>query len=213
MLTYELLKNHAGILLCGDYLTLRKLHDVIGRLDESVIFKGQDNPLMGLAYDVRKAYEGQRKTIHPSEHFPEAGDLFGVEILWPVILTQSRMLRVAMAYMETDKWSQAMAYSLEAVLDEAIESACGRDAAAVKTAWNRIDPAHPFVAEKLHGRGALFSSWSKADRKKRLAGLLQSLDPMYGSHYKMLVDAGVGNLISPDELDEWDGAEYQDPNW
>jgi hypothetical protein len=35
MLTYRLLKNHAGVLLCGDYLTLRGLHEIVHEVSQN----------------------------------------------------------------------------------------------------------------------------------------------------------------------------------
>ncbi|WP_374122264.1 DUF6904 family protein, partial [Burkholderia multivorans] len=50
---------------------------------------------MSLAYDVRRAYEGQRRVLPPSDGYPEVGTSFGVEILWPVALFQCSMLRAS----------------------------------------------------------------------------------------------------------------------
>lgn len=62
MLSYSLLKNHAGVLLTGDYDSLRALHEVVHQVNEkSPILKNKEGAFLALAYEVRKAYEQQRK--------------------------------------------------------------------------------------------------------------------------------------------------------
>lgn len=77
----------------------------------------------------------------------------------------------------------------------------------------RLDPTHPDIAGKLDTRGALFCSWSARDRKRRLAALLASFDPLYSS----LAATGTsrrGSLdVSPAELDPWINADWPDPRW
>ena len=91
MLSYRLLKNHAGILLIGDYSSLRWLHEVVHDVNErSPIIKDKEGWFLGLAYDVRKAYEKQREILLPPERFDEIGPRYGVQILWPVLLLQDR---------------------------------------------------------------------------------------------------------------------------
>lgn len=214
MLQYRLLKNHAGILLTGDYGSLTALHEVIHEVNEmSPIVNDKEGSFLGLAYDVRKAYERQRKVIKPPVHCPEVGIRFGVEILWPVLLVQCRMLRVSMAFINTTKWQQAVAYNLEAVIEAALEEDFGTAAGSILEQWMRIDPANPWAEEKLNSRGAIFCSWTKVERKKRLAGLLASLLPMYPFFYKIWTRNGDKNLVPPDELDAWAELEWPDPKW
>lgn len=214
MLTYKLLKNHGGVMLTGDYNSLKVLHEVVHQVnDHSPLIRDKEGLLLGLAYDVRKAYEEQRKVIKPPEDFPEIGPRFGVEILWPVLLVQSRMLRTSMAFMDTTKWQQAVVFNLEAVIESALKDDFSAQHELLQERWMRINPAHPWPEEKLDGRGAIFCSWTKVERRKRLAGLLASFDPMYPAFYPMWVKNGDSSLVPPDELDSWDGAEWQDPNF
>ncbi len=214
MLTSRPLKNHAGILLCGDYMTLKALHQVIHAVNEnSPLIKDKEGTLLGLAYDVRKAYERQRQIIDPPEHYPEIGVRYGVEILWPVILVQSRMLRASLAFFDNNKQQQTLTYALEWCLEEAIAEEFKNQAKVLIHHWQRIDPAHPWAEEKLNGRGALFCSWSKAERRKKLLGLIASLDPMYPFFYRHAVENGETDLVSPEDLDAWNEAEWVDPRW
>lgn len=123
MLSYRLLKNHAGILLIGDYTSLRWLHEVVHDVNErSPFVRDKEGMFLGLAYDVRKAYEQQREILKPPEHYEEMGIRYGVRVLWPVLLLQQRMLRTSLAYLDHTAKTQAIAYALEAVIAEVLIS-------------------------------------------------------------------------------------------
>ncbi len=215
MLKYQLLRNHAGILLLGDYETLKDLHQTIHDVNErSPIILNKEGIFLSLAYDIRKAYEGQRKKLAPPEGYPEIGPRFGVEILWPVLLLQSRILRVSMGFIDTDKGAQANAYALEHVIEGALKADFGGDlGASLVDAWMRINPAHPCPEEKLNSRGAFYCSLTKAERKKYIGSVIDSLDSMYPMLYSVWARNGVKNLVAPDQLDKWDTAEWPDPRW
>ena len=91
MLSYQLLNNHAGLLLVGDYTSLRLLHEIVHDVNErSPLIREEDGPFLGLAYDVRKAYEQQREILAPPQGYEEMGTRYGVQILWPVLLLQRK---------------------------------------------------------------------------------------------------------------------------
>lgn len=215
MLTYRILKNHAGLQLVGDYQTLRALHELIHDINErSPLIKNKEGSFPGLAYDLRKAYEGKRRKFETPDGYPEIGPRFGVEILWPVILWQSRALRASMAFIDTTKSMQAHAYSLEAVIEEALQEDFGEKVSAqVIAEWERIDPADPHSEEVLSSRGGIFSSWSKAQRKIGIVGLMASFIFSYPELYSIWVRNGVTSLVSPEEFRKWEGAEWPDPKW
>lgn len=214
MLSYQLLKNHAGLLLIGDYTSLRWIHEVVHDVNErSPLIKEEDGPFLGLAYDVRKAYEQQREILPPPAGYDEMGVRYGVKILWPVLLVQQRMLRVSLAYLDHSRRHQAITYALEAVIEEGLLEDFGPEAEKLINWWQRLDPAHPSLLERLDGRGAIFCSWSKTERKRRFAELLASFDPLYESHYAARTGRGEIGLLSPQELDRWQNAEWPDPRW
>lgn len=215
MLSYKLLRNHAGILLCGDYTTLNSLHRVVHTVNnQSPIIKDKEGSFLGLAYDLRKCYQGQRRVIKPAPDFPEAGLRFGVEILWPVLLVQSRMLRASMAFINTDKLMQAHAYALEAVIEHALKEDFGADLGLrLIDRWMAIDPAHPWAESKIESRGGYFSALSKADRKKKLDGILFSFNPMYPVLVKGWIRDGAKDIPLQEELEAWEGMEWPDPRW
>lgn len=214
MLSYSLLKNHTGIMLIGDYTSLRWLHEVVHDVNErSPLVRDKEGMFLGLAYDVRKACERQREILEPPEHYEEMGIRYGVRILWPVLLLQQRTLRYSLAYLDHAAKTQAITYALEAIIEEALLEdfqAQGKD---VITAWQRIDPAYPDVFDMLQSRGAIFCSWTKAERKRKFLQLLTSFDPLYDSYHALRLQRGEKNLISPGELALWANAEWPDPNW
>lgn len=215
MLGYDLLRNHAGILRMGHYQTLRGLHDVIHAVnDGSPVIRNKESCFLSLVYDVQKAYEGQRKKIKPPEHYPEVGPRFGVEILWPVLLWQSRVLRQSMAFFDTTKEMHAHAYALEAVIEQALRAALGAAVAEhVIAEWERLD-TNPMQSEALlYGRFSLYSAWPKAARKNGLLGMLASLSYQYPVLYQVWTRNGVKHLVSPEEYAECEGAEWHDPRW
>lgn len=214
MLSYRLLKNHAGLLLIGDYDTLRDLHEAVHGVDEkSPLPKGRDDFFLGLAYDVRKAYERQRETIEPDAMIPERGPRYGVPILWPTLLVQSRILRVGLGYVDSSKAWQAITYSLEAVIESALRDDFGAQAGALIDQWVGLSPETPGFIDMIYTRGALFCSWSKAKRSKGLGELLWSFTPMYESLYQARQRAGHPLPFTPADLAEWEGYEWPDPHW
>lgn len=82
--------------------------------------KDKEGVFLGLAYDVRKAYEQQREVLQPPQHYKEVGVRYGVKILWPVLLPQNRMLRLSLAFLNHSAKTQAIAYALEAIIEEAL---------------------------------------------------------------------------------------------
>jgi hypothetical protein len=96
-------------LLIGDYTSLRWLHEVIhGVNDRSSLVKDKEGMFLGLACDVRKAYEQQREILQPPQYYEEIGVRYGVKILWPVLLLQHRMLRLSLAFLNHSGKTQAI---------------------------------------------------------------------------------------------------------
>ncbi|MGY4816161.1 DUF6904 family protein [Pseudomonas chlororaphis subsp. piscium] len=214
MFTYSLLKSHAGIVLCGDYTTLARLHEVVHGVNEkSLLLDDKESWFLGLAYDARKAYEQQRQVLQPPTHLPEKGVCYGVEIIWPVILLQCSMLRTSLSTFDSTKLDQAMTYALEYIIHTALEDDFGPYARAIIENWERIDNRHPYPGQNLDSRGAVFCSWSKKERREGLAGLLASLNPMYPTLFPIWERNGAKHLIAPEKFDELKGTEWVDPRW
>jgi hypothetical protein len=214
MLSYKSLKNYAGIALFSDYLSLRRVHDIVHDVNErSRVIRDKEGFFLGLAYDIRKAYEGQRLKEKPDGMYPEAGVRLGVEFLWPTLLVQCRQLRDSLAFIDHTKEHQSIAYELEFVVEQALEAEMPEKAGEIKAQWERLCARHAFLEENAETRAAQFAAWTKGERREGLAGLLSSLDPMYGSLYPMWVRNGIRHLVSPEEYALWKQREFPDPKW
>jgi len=212
MLSYRLLKNHGGIILIGDYDTLKVLHEVIHDVNErSPLVRDVEGVFIGLAYDVRKAFERQREIIEPPKNFEEQGVQYGVKILWPVLLAQHRILRTSLSFIDSGKNHQAVTYALEWVIETALQDDFEDLAPLIKDKWLQLDPQVPSLEEKIGSRAAQFCAWSKSERKGHIVNLLDSLFSSYPHIYKMRVKAGEVGLISPEQYDAWIGQECPDP--
>nr|WP_304655271.1 hypothetical protein [Neorhizobium galegae] len=132
-----------------------------------------------MAYDVRKAYERQREVIQPPKHFEEIGVRYGVQILRPVLMLQQRLQRQSLTFLNQTSKTQAIAYALEAVIEDALREDFGAQAGHIIDLWQRLDPAQAEAFDMINSRGGTFCSWTKVQRKARFAQLLSSFDPMY----------------------------------
>jgi len=119
-------KNGTGISIFGDYGDLECLyetvHEIAEPLDENdVRLKGQSQILMNFAYEIRKAYSGQRLTDKVT-FFGDDHELlyFGFQCVWTDILIFISILRHNAGYIQTDKKQQANLYMLEYVVDKAL---------------------------------------------------------------------------------------------
>ncbi len=214
MFAYHPLKNNAGILLIGDYDTLRRSHSVIHDVnDRSPLIHNPEGFFIGLAYDIRKAYERQREILEPPEHYEEAGVRYGVQILWPMLIMQVKMLRESLAFIDHPKGHQAVAYALEAVLEEAIEVLFGDQAKALNTLMEQVSVRSRYVEDNLYSRCALFSSWGKTERKQRMLNLIESLVPTYPAAYKIFQRQRDTPVLTPEDFEGWGGDNWPDPDW
>jgi hypothetical protein len=208
MLTYERLKNWAGIAIFGDYLSLRSLHEIVHDVnDRSPIIRDKEGFFLGLAYDLRKAYQGERLK---DEARPEVGARYGVEFLWPAILVQSRQLRDSLAYIDHTKEHQAVTYGLESILEDAISREFEGKSEAIRTEWQRLQPSQSFLEDNVETRVAQFAAWASSERQRGLAGLLASLDPIYPSSYLVWIRQGRTDLVSPNDFEVWREREFPD---
>lgn len=181
MLHYKLTKYHTGIELWGDPWALRVLRALVHRLcHESPIIYDKEGAVVALAYDLRKAYEGQRLRAQ-REHLDDTCTIHGVQILWPVIAIQVGLLRASMAFVPHGRGDQALMYELESVVEAAIKELLPAKCDEVMSEIARIGAAQgKHIESVLNSRCLYFLSLQPAKRKAALLPLLASMDPMYG---------------------------------
>jgi len=121
-------KNGTGISIFGDYGDLdclyETVHEIAEPLDENDIrLKGQWQILMNFAYEIRKAYSGQRLTDKVTFSGDDHELLYlGFHCVWTDILIFISTLRHNAGYIQTNKKQQANLYMLEYVVEKALLS-------------------------------------------------------------------------------------------
>ncbi len=119
-------KDCLGFTLCGDYLDLRAAHEMIHYIvNESSALKGQRNVdlsefILGLAYDIRKAYERQREIINLDGADDKQVTYYGVDVIFPCFILQLAALRGACAFTVVNRNQQSMLYGLEWAVESAM---------------------------------------------------------------------------------------------
>ncbi|WP_290797858.1 DUF6904 family protein [Flavihumibacter sp. UBA7668] len=99
------------------------IHNLIDGLKESVPEQeAQSKLLLNFAYELRKAYEGQR--IFKSEESPNNRSeniLYGFQIVWTDLIIYLITIRELTAYSITDKGQQGILYLLEFAVEKALD--------------------------------------------------------------------------------------------
>ncbi|QGX92480.1 hypothetical protein EFZ10_13090 [Tatumella sp. TA1] len=198
MLRYDLTPNNGGIVLWGDAEALSELHTLIHNIvDESPIIKVKDGFMLALAYDIRKAREGFRRDEPYQYEQLDAYRLYGIELLWPMVLIQAAILRNAMSYMETDKNQLSVMYAFEYLLESALKELMPINSDAVlQVARFAADSDLMFVEDCIDSRCCYFIDLSPAQRKKQLASILRSCDSLWGQFSREPQDINMLNKMN-----------------
>lgn len=214
MLNCSISKNHAGIILTGDYWSLKSLNEIIHDINErSPLVRDKEGMFLDFAYDVRKAFECQREILKPPMAAPEFGVRYGVKILWPVILLQYQMLRQSLAFIDHGSRHQAVAYALQFAIENGLAEDFRANEMEIKRAWNGIDLHDPKTFGLLYSRTGLYCSWTKALRKKGISALLDSFSPFYEQHHAFAIRYGSCPPFSPADFAHWESCEWPDIRW
>lgn len=103
-------KYGAGVEIYGDYQDLNSLRrTILDMSDSPALSDGADEFVLGLAYEVRHAYEGARETSTVSLPGVPPTSYFHFKTLWPIFLMQVALLRWSAAYQATNKEHQCVA--------------------------------------------------------------------------------------------------------
>ncbi|CRP81728.1 hypothetical protein ABZR77_25835 [Pseudomonas aeruginosa] len=211
MLEYKLTPHHAGVALWGDFAALDKLHEFIHHVvEESVYIEDKEGFVLGLAYNVRKAFQGQRTQGYRSYSEDDKCRIYGVEVLWPVLLVQVGVLRQAMAFIPTSKLNQALMFELEHVVESALRMAVPVTADEVIQQIRHVgSTSYLHLDSMLDSRCRYFISLPANQRLKTLPKLMETFNPMYGFLAKSDMRPGI---IPPSAFVE-DGQEWPDFKW
>jgi len=213
MLECKLTPHHAGVALWGDFGTLGRLHEFIHDVvEKSVYIEDKEGFVLGLAYDIRKADEGQRSQDYRFDHNDDRCRIYGVEILWPVLLIQIGMLRQAMAFIPTTKLDQAIMFELEYVVESAVRAAMPTMAENVihRIRFNGSAP-YRHINSVLDSRCRYFIKLPVKQRLKVLPELMNTFDPIYAFLSK--TGAGLRPGAIPLSAFTENGEEWPDFEW
>lgn len=125
MLFAEPTRYGAGVILYGDYLDLRYTHQTIHQIASEAEWPlggGVGEVVLGLAYDIRKAKEGQRESLQLEGNGYEGAVYHGVKILWPAFLAEVALLRLGAKDRDLGKPAEADLLRLEACASSALFS-------------------------------------------------------------------------------------------
>jgi hypothetical protein len=114
MLTSAPTKHGAGVTFYGDFYDLSAVHETIHKIaGQSFVREDVGEYMLGLGYDFRKAFEGQREKRTFGSDPLEKVTYRGFSVLWPFALTQAAMIRHFAGYHTTDHKDQSCLYLLE----------------------------------------------------------------------------------------------------
>lgn len=210
MLSIYSTKFGAGVKLFGDYRDLQSLHQTIHFLcSEERMDHSAHEFVVGLAYDVRKAYEGSRLVEKFGFDALDQVTYRGVEILWPILIPQMSLLRRSAAYAATTRNHQADLYALEAGIEGALlssEAVAGRECLQWldRGFWFTKDYLIEFIYQKARQFACEIPPGKK--RLRALPDILRQLHPL-SPEYKAFAEE-VGKIAkdkgcSPAELQDW----------
>jgi hypothetical protein len=194
----------AGVALWGDSGSLRQAHAVV----HQVLPEGLDGQFaMGLAYDLRKAFEGQRKREVALDLLDQPLTQYGVEIPWVVFIAQVAILRGTLALQPSTRRQQSVVYELEAMIEEAASEAFGDDAPEIMATIKRLSGCPELVEETVITRAIYYLRLaSRKERRGALLPVLWTMLPTYGVHYevmgepaKRMIDPAVFGAIDPND--------------
>lgn len=214
MLLGDSTKYGAGFRLVGDYLDLRDLYETIHYFasEDGPIPPHHDEFVLGLAYDVRHAYQGNRDT-----ESIENSVYFSVDILWPILLVQVGMLRASAAYVATTKAHQAALYRIEACIEEAL-NAIDANISLKCCDWLHGFSLFPqdylisFISQQT--KVYVFSAKTAKSRIRNLPEIIMNLSPLspaYRKYEKEFMTIAEQQKCKPNELH--DNSEWPEFKW
>lgn len=118
-------RNGTGITIYGDYNDLRTLYWMVIKISERpslIADDPQSVTLMAFAYEVRKAYSGQRLKEELIFDEDRKIEYLGFQYLWTDLLLILNVLRYQAGYVATNELDQANLYLHEHITKKALES-------------------------------------------------------------------------------------------
>jgi hypothetical protein len=202
MLDAKPTKKGAGLEIFGHPEDFESLHETLHTLCESAPGGlDQHEHALSLAYEIRKAFEGQREVAET-----EQGVLVGTPLLWPHALFYTSYFRNLAAYCPTTKADQANLYRLEDCIETAIAEYDAKIGLEVIELYPMVGKASgrywPQYVEDICYQ-FLFGGGSGKMRFRRLPALIRALhelSPEYREYADLLQQEADRLHCSPGEL-------------
>ena len=165
--------------------------------------------VLGLAYDIRHAYQRDRKekTFGYDEY--DKVKYRGVDILWPVILVQSGLLRWSAGFVPTGKKHQANLYQLESSIEESLDSfdpVVGRYCMDWLSRFSGLSSNYIISFVSYCTKKFVYEGKAGKARFKKLPSILDSLYPFskeyreFEAEIKRIADE---KKCDPNDLQDW----------
>ncbi len=216
MLQMHSTKNGAGVTLCGDYHDLYDLYETVHEVSNAMP-QGTSEFFLGFAYDIRHAYMGNRKIVKSENPLELKNSYYGVDILWPVYLSQIILLRRYASFMPTNKTIQANIYRIEAVTELALNDFNSKSADNCIEWLNTANPFHAtylFEFVTVLTRNFLMNAKTSSTRVRQLPGVLRQLN-WFSEEYKLfesdMLTVAESKEVSPEDLH--DESEWPEFSW
>jgi hypothetical protein len=218
-------KNGTGIVILGDSLDLESLYTTIHQLSLSFFApngnnertKGQNQLLMNFAYEIRKAYSGNRLKEKSHSNCENKGIYYyGTKFVWTDILIFISVLRHAAGYILTDKLHQSNLYMLEHIVETSLNTYDPIGAKQIKFfIGQRINITNKYVFiiyQALHIR--FITEKTGKQRFRNIPQLFLDYFSEYGVKYKELIDSFQKSAIEQGcEITELEFSEFPNIKW
>lgn len=178
----------AGATLWGNLHDLHHLHETIHYLADSAPFvESVTEVVLGLAYDIRHAFMGDRETKALDVNGYGEEVCRGENVLWPILFFQVSLLRSFAAYAPTTRAIHADLYRLEAAIEMALHEAEPSVATRCMRWLNTPFPiGNDYYSEIMYEAARKFALISRTkQRLKQLPIILDNLLP-FSTYYKNL---------------------------
>lgn len=134
---------------------------------------------IGLAHDLRKAYENQREK-EKVEVWDDTLTIYGVEQVWPTFILQVALMRSSLSFVDATKYEQSSMYRLEACLYDAFKIYLPAYAYKIIQCYeDLLGRQEAQISDIPSSRVSYFLSLTKAKRASQLAEILHSISPMF----------------------------------
>lgn len=189
MLSVIATQNNHGILLSGDYLSMKSLHSVIQDANavSLVTEKDREGFVFRFAQEVSAAQCGNRLILQPPLLAEEIGVRFGVNFSWIEILILLRVMRKTIGQGKMPRVDSAIINFLEALVEDCLKLTFEQTAKKILDKWIEIQIFGDNLESTLTSRVFYFDSLPASEREHALPFILASFEPQYESVYHYLI--------------------------